>query len=294
MTLHTAPVSDRAQGESEGVLRRRSIGDLSPHPSLIRQQIMPSTQEVSLAVDRRSVGSREPLTVISEGLILAEVADFQVALRAGDTHLDCFVLSIANEDALLWIIRRHRRTAGISDFNRITLALELEPWFKAKALSNQRLGGHPKASSKLTEADRCDVRSELALAAGVSTGNVSKCKILIAEAYPELIEALRSGELSINKASALIKDPAKQLEAFRLHKSGKGINRVIRVLQSNHLRGVPDVGELNLLRLAKALLDMAESSRSLVLVEQLSHRDHFVVVSSALLKTLQRQGVLTP
>jgi hypothetical protein len=39
-----------------------------------------------------------------------------------------------------------------------------------------------------------------------------------------------SGELSINKASALVKDPAKQLEAFRLHKSGKAINRVIRVL----------------------------------------------------------------
>ena len=294
MTFPVAPVSDRAYGISEGVLRRKLICDLSPHPSLIRQQIMPSVQEVTLASQRQSVGSREPLTVTSEGLILAGVADFQVALKAGETHLDCLELSITGEDALLWIIRRHRRTAGISDFNRITLALELEPWFKAKATSNQRLGGHLKASSKLTEADRCDVRSELAMAAGVSTGNVSKCKALLAVAHPELLEALRSGELSINKASTLTRNPAKQLEAFRLHKSRRAINRVVSVLQANHLRGVSAAQELNLFQVATALLRMAESNRSLVLIEQLSHPDHFVVISSALLRTLQRQGVLTP
>ena len=109
-----------------------------------------------------------------------------------------------------------------------------------------------------------------------------------------MIEALRSGELSINRASALIKDPAKQLEAFRLHKSRRAINRVVSVLQANHLRGMPAAQELNLSHVATALLGMAESSRSNILVEQLSHPDHFVVISSALLKTLQRQGVLTP
>lgn len=292
MTLSRAPVFNQTRNQPEGVLRRISICDLSPHPSLIRQQITPSVQEISSASERRAAGLREPITVTSEGLILAGLADFEVAVREGATHLDCLELSLAQEDALLWIVRRHRRTAGMCDFNRITLALELEPWFRAKAISNQRLGGHLKASSKLTEADRCDVRLELAAAAGVSTGNISKSKNLLSVAHPELLEALRSGELSINRASAFISDPVKQLEAFRLYRSRSAINRVISVLHSNHISGKPPEELLDLSRIATALLKMRESSLSGVLIDQVTHPDHFVIVSSSLLKALERQGEL--
>ena len=80
--------------------------------------------------------------------------------------------------------RKHQRSDGLNAFCRILLALELEPWFKARARYNQQLGGQKKGSSNLAEADRLDVRSEIAAAAGVSTGNVSKVKQLASAAHP--------------------------------------------------------------------------------------------------------------
>jgi hypothetical protein len=62
----------------------------------------------------------------------------------------------------------------MNDFCRILLARELEPCLKAKALSNLRFGGRMKGSSNLTEDAKVDVRKEIAAAAGVSVGNVTK------------------------------------------------------------------------------------------------------------------------
>jgi hypothetical protein len=61
---------------------------------------------------------------------------------------------MTEEEALLYFIQRQRRTSGLNDFTRILLALELAPWFKTQALSNQKRGGQLKASSNLTEAER--------------------------------------------------------------------------------------------------------------------------------------------
>jgi hypothetical protein len=53
---------------------------------------------------------------------------------------------------------------------------------------NWLAGGQNKGSSKLTEAERLDVRREIAAAAGVSVGNVSKVKRLKVTAHPELLQ----------------------------------------------------------------------------------------------------------
>jgi hypothetical protein len=71
---------------------------------------------------------------------------------------------------------------GFNAFCRIFLALDLEPWLREKARLNQSAGGQNKGSSKLTEAQRVDVRSQIAAAAGVSVGNVTKVQQLITTA----------------------------------------------------------------------------------------------------------------
>jgi hypothetical protein len=65
---------------------------------------------------------------------------------------------------------------------------------------NQRIGSQGKGSPNLTEADRLDVRREIAKAAGVSAGNVTKVKKILLYAISELQDALRGGELSIHRA----------------------------------------------------------------------------------------------
>src|SRR5205085_67717 len=94
----------------------------------------------------------------------------------GRATLPCVEYELTESEALHWLLQRHRRAYALNDFCRILLALDLEPWFKEKARSSQQAGGQDKGSSKLTKAERLDVRSEIAAAAGVSAGNVSKVK----------------------------------------------------------------------------------------------------------------------
>ena len=81
----------------------------------------------------------------------------------------------------------------------------------------------------MTEAERLDVRSEIAAAAGVSVGNVSKVKQLTVTAHSELLQALRRGEIRIHRAWRWSKaSPEKQREALRFYQSERGIKKTIR------------------------------------------------------------------
>ena len=183
-------------------------------------------------------------------------ARVELGRQQGRLALPCIEYKLTEAEALHWLLQRHRRSNGLNAFSRILLALELEPGFKEKARSNQRTGGQNKGSSKLTEAQRLDVRSEIAAAAGVSAGNVTKVKQLTMTAHPKLLQALRSTEISIHRAWLWSKSPPeKQREAFWLYQSERGIKKTIRTLvsrqRSKSSPSVPDVGDL--IRLLSAL-----------------------------------------
>ena len=163
--------------------------------------------------------------------------------------LPCIEYELTESEALHWLLQKHRRSNGLNAFSRILLALDLEAGFKEKARSNQQAGGQNKGSSKLTEAEKLDVRREIAAAAGVCVGNVSKVKRVTLTAHSELLQALRSGEISIHRASLWCKEsPERQREELRLYQSERGIRKTIRLLVSRHrsksLPGVPNLGNL--------------------------------------------------
>jgi hypothetical protein len=108
----------------------------------------------------------------------------------------------------------------------------------------------------LTEAERLDVRREIAATAGVSVGNVSKVKQLRVTAHSDLLQTLRSGEISIHRAWRWSKaPPEKQREELRLYQSERGIKKTIRLLVSLHRsKSLPTVSDLgNLARQLSAL-----------------------------------------
>jgi hypothetical protein len=106
-----------------------------------------------------------------------------------------------------------------------------------KARANQRVGGQIKGSSNLTEADKLDIRSEIAALAGVSAGNVTKVKQLARTADPEILQALREGDIRIHRAWGWSKEPAdQQRQLLRLYRSQRGIRKKIRTLVSRHQR----------------------------------------------------------
>ena len=149
------------------------LDELRPHPSYVRHRLTVPASQLSALAERGDRAFLEPLMITQDRTILDGYARLELARLQGRATLPCIAYELTESEALHWLLQKHRRSNGLNDFSRILLALELEPWFKEKARSNQRAGGRNKGSSKLTEAERLDVRSEIAAAAGVSVGNVS-------------------------------------------------------------------------------------------------------------------------
>jgi hypothetical protein len=65
--------------------------------------------------------------------------------------LPCLEYHLSEAEALQWILRAYKRSNGLNAFNRISLALDLEPVFQERARLNQRMGGQQNGSSNLTD-----------------------------------------------------------------------------------------------------------------------------------------------
>jgi hypothetical protein len=161
-----------------------------------------------------------------------------LALLDSRTEIACIEYSLNEDESLQFILGQHRTRRQWNAFVLIRLALTLEPHFQEKALNNMRAGGKYKAWTNLPEADRIDVRQEIAKVAGTGTGNVSKVKAILRSAHPNIISALHSGQLSIHRAWGWRNLPkAAQKEEFARREEERTQSKVLRgVVES---RGKP-------------------------------------------------------
>jgi hypothetical protein len=181
----------------------------------------------------------EPILITTNGTILAGFGRWRSAVFDGRHAINCIEYPLSEDEALQFIISHHQPHRGWNAFIRILLALKLEPYFQKKALDNMRAGGKYKGSSNLTEADRVDVRREIAAAAGVCPANVSKVKELTKTARPQLLQALRSGEISIHRAWLWSKEPSdKQLVELRRYRDNRAANKIKRLISRHKSKNV--------------------------------------------------------
>jgi hypothetical protein len=278
-------------GAVHGQLATCLVVELHPHPSYSRHHLTVPASQLSALAEQGDLAFREPLVITRDRTILDGYARWELAKQQGRLTLPCIEYELNEAEALHWLLQKHRGSKGLNAFSRTLLALELEPWLKEKARSNQRVGGQSKGSSKLTEAERVDVRSEVAAAAGVSVGNVSKVKRLMI-APPEIMQALFSGEISIHRAWLCIEEsPEKQLEKFSLYQMKRGIRKTIKALISQHMPGgpptVPDLGTL-----LKGLSAVEAGEPGSVSVEVVKVPGKRIFVSEDLLQALRSQQEL--
>ena len=262
------------------------LGELRPHPSYVRLRLTVPVSKLSALAEQGDLAFREALLITRECIVIDGYAQLELARRQGRPTLPCIEYELTEDEALLWLLQKHRRSNGMNDFCRILLALELEPCSRERALSNQRLGGWMKGSSNLTEAATVDVRKEIAAAAGVSVGNVTKVKQLVRNAHPELLEALRGGEVSIHWAwKWSTESPDQQIEAFRTYRNKKGVNKAIRDLISRHgprnLPTAPDVGSL-----VRRLSGLSSGECSSVSVSVIRVQGKMIFVTEELIQSL--------
>jgi hypothetical protein len=233
-------------------LVRRSVRDLRPHPSYARHNLSAQPFKVAALDEQGDLGFSHPLVITRDRFIIDGYARWELAKRRGRPILHCIEYDLTSDEALEELIRKHRRSHGLSDFIRIELALDLDSYFKEEALLNRQAGGRLKGLSKLTAAERVNSRAEVARIAQVSVGNVHKVKYILTHACAQLREAARTAEVSINLADKWSHEPeSNQQECLRVMRIERGIRRKARHLIAAELaRCAPSSGDEQVISLS--------------------------------------------
>ena len=117
------------------------------------------------------------------------------------------------------------------------MARDLAKSLREKALQHQQAGGKSKGSSKLTEAEKVEVRKEIAAAAGVSVGTLSHALEVLKTGDPEILRALGNGEIKIDRAWRWSKESrSHQRESLKLYRRHRGMERVAEKLVARQVK----------------------------------------------------------
>lgn len=287
----SGPPRDDVQGE----LVTCQVDELRPHLSYVRLRLTVPASKLSALAEQGDLAFREPLVITRDGIVIDGYARWKLARLKRRLTLPCIQYDLPEAEALYWLLQKHCRSNGLNAFSRILLALELEPLLKQQARSNQRAGGQNRGSSKLTEADKLDVRSKIAVAAGVAAGNVTKVKQLKMHALPALLQALREGEVSIHRASVWLRTPEKQLDQLRLHRNRRGITFEINsLLRAHRLSHSAKDTDLNIQRIGTALAARGLERKTSVIISAIQVPGEVLLLSTELLQALESQGDLQP
>jgi hypothetical protein len=212
------------------------LNELVPHPSYVRHELSVSASQLSTLAALGNLAFRIPIVITRNRTIVDGYARLRLAGLQGSETILCLEYDLSEAEALHWLIQNHRPSRGLNSYNRVLLALDLEPTLQEAARANQQWGGQNKGLSSLTEAQRMDVRSGIAKAAGVSPGNVDKVKKLLKSAHPRILQATKTGEISIHRAWQWSSLPAQeQLRRLEEYQNCKGTNQASRRLIAKHV-----------------------------------------------------------
>jgi hypothetical protein len=265
------------------------------HPALAELGLIDLVGEIDEAAQMKDRLAVEPILITTNGIILSGFGRWRLAALEGRKEVHCLEYPIGEDDAIEFILSHCKPRRGWNAFVRIQLALTLEPNFRGRALDHMRAGGRYKGSSKLTEPERLDVRSEIAATASVSVGNVTKVKQVLATACAELQDALRDGELSIHRAWLWRELSSRdQRRALMLYRGERGVKKSVRRLISKHMSKDPgSAGSLGLADLTRRLSQLQTSQLRCVSVAAVKVPGKAVFVSEDLLQILPTQEELS-
>jgi hypothetical protein len=263
--------------------------EIRPHPAYAQLGVEPSTRKLSILAQRGVLAFQEPLIITQDRILVDGYARWRLAQAQQRGELLCVEHDWSPDKALIHLLQLHSRNEGLIDFVRVVLTLQLEPLFQARARANQQAGGQLKGSIDLSEAVRLDVRDKLATIAGVSPCYISRVKKVQKTSHPDVLEALRTGEIKINKAwrwsSA---SHAKQLESLQEFRTKKAIKSTIRKLISKH-RSRQKPLDLRADHLLSILSLLPHDDLCVVETHAIKSPGRMLFISNDLLEDLERQ-----
>ncbi|NHZ87440.1 hypothetical protein F2P45_00085 [Massilia sp. CCM 8733] len=109
------------------------------------------------------------------------------------------------DDVMLWMIDNHLARRSVSDYQRGVLALRKKDIVAARVAQRAAEPESPQAAApdaaKVPESPPWNTREDVAKAARVSSNTISQIERIQKAATPQLVEAVRSGTISINAAA---------------------------------------------------------------------------------------------
>lgn len=169
------------------------------------------------------------------------------------------------EDVMLWMIDNHLARRSVSDFQRGMLALRKKAILSArvKAQKDAEPKSNPETSAESApepapERPPLATREEIAKVAGISSNTVSRIEKIQKTATPELVEAVRTGTISLNAAAAVASLPSEEQVAAvnggkkELRQAAKQVREAKAPPKAPKVEAVPephetidDIGEAN-------------------------------------------------
>jgi phage N-6-adenine-methyltransferase len=129
--------------------------------------------------------------------------------------------SFDSRDAVkAWILRNQLARRNLTAFQRTEIALQLEEIYAAEAKA--RFGGRHKDSTveNLPQLNEGKVRDKIGEIAGVSGKQVDKIKTILREAPPTVVQKVRAGEISVNRAYNEVKAVDEKAKPHVAYNSG--------------------------------------------------------------------------
>jgi hypothetical protein len=235
-----------------------------------------------------SESMHQPILVTPNGTILAGFGHWHLAVVQGSREIHCIEYALGDDESMNFILSYHQSRHGWNAFVRIRLALTQEPYLQQKALENMRAGGKYKGWANLPDAQRIDVRQQIATVAGVGCRNVSNVKTILQVAHPLIIDSLMDGSLKIYRAMQFCNLPkGHQLEEFTRYSTDRATAKVIRrsVTQPKNQKTRTD-----LITVLDALRQQEERQAGSVAIRLTRHDQSIVLIGRDLLgsRFLQR------
>ena len=155
----------------------------------------------SLKQSIKENGLYVPIIVNQDGIILDGHHRYKVCQELGIKEPKTLVKEFKEKlDEQLFVIDCNLRRRQLNNFQRTELALKSKSILTEIAKKNMSLGG--KGSKDLETLDEKGVAEEIGKLAGVSHETVRKADKLLDSAPEDVIEKLRTGEMSISQAFA--------------------------------------------------------------------------------------------
>jgi transcriptional regulator with XRE-family HTH domain len=170
-----------------------------------RSFIDPLTANESAALERSLLaeGCRDALVLWGEVLIDGHNR-YEICTRHGIEFRTVQNTTFSSlDDVMLWMIDNHLARRSVSDYQRGVMALRKKDIVTARAAQRAGVPDAPAAPSDATapEAPPWNTREDVAKAARVSSNTISQIERIQKAATPQLVEAVRSGTISINAAA---------------------------------------------------------------------------------------------